>query len=199
MNYKTHYKRAFDLTLSLVAIPIVGLVISGTSLLIKLDDNGSVFYKSYRLGKNKSKFLMYKFRSMKMNAPDIRNQDGSTYNSENDSRITRVGKILRKTSIDEIPQLINVIKGDMSIVGPRPDTPEALEIYKNDESRKLEVKPGITGYNQAFFRNSIPQVYKFKNDVYYVDNVSFKFDCIIIWKTILSVLKRSNINNKGGK
>ncbi|KPG89172.1 sugar transferase [Staphylococcus hominis] len=196
MNYKTHYKRAFDLTLSLVAMPIVGLVISGTSLLIKLDDNGSVFYKSYRLGKNKSKFLMYKFRSMKMNAPDIRNQDGSTYNSENDSRITRVGKILRKTSIDEIPQLINVIKGDMSIVGPRPDTPEALEIYKNDESRKLEVKPGITGYNQAFFRNSIPQVYKFKNDVYYVDNVSFKFDCIIIWKTILSVLKRSNINNK---
>ena len=193
MNYKTHYKRAFDLTLSLVAMPIVGLVISGTSLLIKLDDNGSVFYKSYRLGKNKSKFLMYKFRSMKMNAPDIRNQDGSTYNSENDSRITRVGKILRKTSIDEIPQLINVIKGDMSIVGPRP---EALEIYKNDESRKLEVKPGITGYNQAFFRNSIPQVYKFKNDVYYVDNVSFKFDCIIIWKTILSVLKRSNINNK---
>ncbi|MDS3904491.1 sugar transferase [Staphylococcus hominis] len=196
MNYKTHYKRAFDLTLSLVAMPIVGLVISGTSLLIKLDDNGSVFYKSYRLGKNKSKFLMYKFRSMKMNAPDIRNQDGSTYNSENDSRITRVGKILRKTSIDEIPQLINVIRGDMSIVGPRPDTPEALEIYKNDESRKLEVKPGITGYNQAFFRNSIPQVYKFKNDVYYVDNVSFKFDCIIIWKTILSVLKRSNINNK---
>ena len=196
MNYKTHYKRAFDLTLSLVAMPIVGLVISGTSLLIKLDDNGSVFYKSYRLGKNKSKFLMYKFRSMKMNAPDIRNQDGSTYNSENDSRITRVGKILRKTSIDEIPQLINVIKGDMSIVGPRPDTPEALEIYKNDESRKLEVKPGITGYNQAFFRNSITQVYKFKNDVYYVDNVSFKFDCIIIWKTILSVLKRSNINNK---
>lgn len=196
MNYKTHYKRAFDLTLSLVAMPIVGLVISGTSLLIKLDDNGLVFYKSYRLGKNKSKFLMYKFRSMKMNAPDIRNQDGSTYNSENDSRITRVGKILRKTSIDEIPQLINVIKGDMSIVGPRPDTPEALEIYKNDESRKLEVKPGITGYNQAFFRNSIPQVYKFKNDVYYVDNVSFKFDCIIIWKTILSVLKRSNINNK---
>ena len=168
MNYKTHYKRAFDLTLSLVAMPIVGLVISGTSLLIKLDDNGSVFYKSYRLGKNKSKFLMYKFRSMKMNAPDIRNQDGSTYNSENDSRITRVGKILRKTSIDEIPQLINVIRGDMSIVGPRPDTPEALEIYKNDESRKLEVKPGITGYNQAFFRNSIPQVYKFKNDVYYL-------------------------------
>lgn len=196
MNYKTHYKRAFDLTLSLAAMPVVGLVISGTSLLIKLDDKGSVFYKSYRLGKNKSKFLMYKFRSMKMNAPDIRNQDGSTYNSENDSRITRVGKILRKTSIDEIPQLINVIKGDMSIVGPRPDTPEALEIYKNDESRKLEVKPGITGYNQAFFRNSIPQVYKFKNDVYYVDNVSFKFDCIIIWKTILSVLKRSNINNK---
>ncbi|PNZ24946.1 capsular polysaccharide synthesis enzyme Cap5M [Staphylococcus petrasii] len=196
MDYKNHYKRALDLTLSLAAMPVVGAVIVGTSALIKLDDKGTVFFKSYRLGKNKSKFLMYKFRSMKMNAPDIRNEDGSTYNSDNDSRITRVGKIIRKTSIDEIPQLINVIKGDMSLVGPRPDTPEALEIYKNDESRKLEVKPGITGYNQAFFRNSIPQEYKFKNDVYYVDHVSFKFDFIIIWKTILSVLKRSNINNK---
>lgn len=149
MDYKNQYKRALDITLSLVAMPVVGAVIVGTSVLIKLDDKGAVF-KSYRLGKNKSKFLMYKFRSMKMNAPDIRNEDGSTYNSENDSRITRVGKFIRKTSIDEIPQLINVIKGDMSLVGPRPDTPEALNIYKNDEARKLEVKPGITGYNQAF-------------------------------------------------
>lgn len=196
MNYKDNYKRAFDLGLSLAAMPVVGLVIVGTSVLIKLDDKGTVFYKSYRLGKNKTKFLMYKFRSMKMNAPDIRNEDGSTYNSENDNRITKVGNIIRKTSIDEIPQLINVIKGDMSIVGPRPDTPEALNIYKDDQVRKLEVKPGITGYNQAFFRNSIPQDYKFKNDVYYVDNVSFKFDFIIIWKTTLSVLKRSNINNE---
>ncbi|PTU84617.1 sugar transferase [Staphylococcus pasteuri] len=196
MNYKDNYKRAFDLGLSLAAMPVVGLVLVGTSVLIKLDDKGTVFYKSYRLGKNKTKFLMYKFRSMKMNAPDIRNEDGSTYNSENDNRITKVGNIIRKTSIDEIPQLINVIKGDMSIVGPRPDTPEALNIYKDDQVRKLEVKPGITGYNQAFFRNSIPQDYKFKNDVYYVDNVSFKFDFIIIWKTILSVLKRSNINNE---
>ncbi|RIL70420.1 sugar transferase [Staphylococcus devriesei] len=196
MNYKDNYKRVFDLGLSLAAMPVVGLVLVGTSVLIKLDDKGTVFYKSYRLGKNKTKFLMYKFRSMKMNAPDIRNEDGSTYNSENDNRITKVGNIIRKTSIDEIPQLINVIKGDMSIVGPRPDTPEALNIYKDDQVRKLEVKPGITGYNQAFFRNSIPQDYKFKNDVYYVDNVSFKFDFIIIWKTILSVLKRSNINNE---
>ena len=196
MNYKDNYKRAFDLGLSLAAMPVVGLVIVGTSVLIKLDDKGMVFYKSYRLGKNKTKFLMYKFRSMKMNAPDIRNEDGSTYNSENDNRITKVGNIIRKTSIDEIPQLINVIKGDMSIVGPRPDTPEALNIYKDDQVQKLEVKPGITGYNQAFFRNSIPQDYKFKNDVYYVNNVSFKFDFIIIWKTILSVLKRSNINNE---
>jgi len=131
MNYKDNYKRAFDLGLSLAAMPVVGLVIVGTSVLIKLDDKGTVFYKSYRLGKNKTKFLMYKFRSMKMNAPDIRNEDGSTYNSENDNRITKVGNIIRKTSIDEIPQLINVIKDDMSIVGPRPDTPEALNIYKD--------------------------------------------------------------------
>lgn len=196
MNYQNNYKRVLDLGLSLAAMPVVSLVLVGASVLIKLDDKGTVFYKSYRLGKNKTKFLMYKFRSMKMYAPDIRNEDGSTYNSENDNRITKVGNIIRKTSIDEIPQLINVIKGDMSIVGPRPDTPEALNIYKNDQVRKLEVKPGITGYNQAFFRNSIPQDYKFKNDVYYVDNVSFKFDFIIIWKTILSVLKRNNINNE---
>lgn len=194
--YKDSLKRAFDLVISILVMPIFIFISLMIGLLIKREDKGPVFYKSKRLGKDKKIFSIYKFRSMKVNAPDIRNEDGSTFNAENDPRITNIGKLIRKTSIDELPQLLNVIKGDMSIVGPRPDTPEALEIYKGEESRKLEVRPGITGYNQAYFRNSIPQSEKFKNDVVYVDNVSFLFDCKIILKTILSVVFRKNINNK---
>ncbi|WP_412520294.1 sugar transferase [Staphylococcus simulans] len=194
--YKRYFKRIIDLWLSLTFLPIFFWVFIIVSFLIKKEDNGPIFYKSMRLGKNQRMFEIYKFRSMKVNAPDIRNEDGSTFNSENDNRITSIGSVLRKTSVDEIPQIINVIKGDMSLIGPRPDTPEALKIYVGEESRKLEVKPGITGYNQAYFRNSIPQKEKFKNDVFYVDNLNFIFDFKIILKTITSVLAKSNINNK---
>lgn len=194
--YKNCFKRIIDLWLSLVVLPIFFWVFIIVGYFIKKEDNGPIFYKSKRLGKNQKTFEIYKFRSMKVNAPDIRNEDGSTFNSENDSRITKIGSLLRKTSVDEIPQIINVFKGDMSLIGPRPDTPEALNIYVGEEARKLEVKPGITGYNQAYFRNSIPQKEKFKNDVFYVDNLSLIFDFKIILKTVTSVLAKSNINNK---
>lgn len=194
--YKNCFKRMIDLWLSLVVLPIFFWVFIIVGYFIKKEDKGPVFYKSKRLGKNQKTFEIYKFRSMKVNAPDIRNEDGSTFNSEKDSRITKIGSILRKTSVDEIPQIINVIKGDMSLIGPRPDTPEALNIYVGEEARKLEVKPGITGYNQAYFRNSIPQKEKFKNDVFYVDNLNLIFDFKIILKTVTSVLAKSNINNK---
>src|SRR5699024_8221711 len=149
-----------------------------------------------RLGKKKKRFNIIKFRSMKVNAPDLRNDDGSTFSSNNDTRITHVGKFIRKTSIDELPQVINVIKGDMSFVGPRPDTVEALNIYEGNQIKKLDVRPGITGYNQAYFRNSISQKEKFENDLYYVNNISFLFDIKIILKTIQSVLIRENINSE---
>lgn len=170
---------------------LVILIVIGP--MIYLEDKGPIFYNAPRLGKDGKVFTMYKFRSMKVNAPDIRNEDGSTFNSEADPRLTRIGKFLRKTSLDETPQILNVIKGDMSIVGPRPDLPDALHVYNSFTKRKLEVKPGITGYNQAFFRNSVQPDHKFGNDVYYVDNMSFVLDIRIIAKTVGSVSKKNNV------
>ena len=194
--YKKYFKRIIDLYMCYVIFPpflIISLLIS---ILIKLEDGGHVFYRSTRLGLNKTHFKIYKFRSMKEDAPDYRNVDGSTFNSDDDPRITKVGRLLRKTSLDELPQIFNVIKGDMSFIGPRPDTVEAIDIYSKEEEKKLKVKPGITGYNQAFYRNSISQQEKFKNDVYYVDNQSLFFDIKIIIRTLYSVLLSKNINNK---
>lgn len=192
--YVNNIKRVIDIAFGLITLPFLLMVIIIFGILIKLDDRGPIFYTSDRLGKNKSVFKMIKLRSMKVDAKDIRNTDGSTFTGNSDNRVTKVGKVIRKTSVDELPQFINVLKGDMSLVGPRPDTVQALEIYNDEQVRKLNVKPGITGYNQAFYRNSIPQDEKFNNDVYYVDNVSFLLDLRIIVVTILNVLKRKNIN-----
>lgn len=179
-------------------MPLVLLTSILVGIFIKLEDNGKIFYTSNRLGQYQKIFKMYKFRSMKEKAVDYRNEDGSTFNSKNDPRVTKIGGFIRKTSIDEIPQLINVLKGDMSLVGPRPDTTEALNIYNNTEINKLNVKPGITGYNQAYFRNSIQQSEKFQNDVFYVNNLSFIMDTKIIFKTFKSIIIRENINNENG-
>lgn len=139
---------------------------------------------------------MYKFRSMYVNSPDIRNTDGSTYNAEDDPRVTTIGKIMRKTSVDETPQLLNVLKGDMSIIGPRPFVTTHYYGYdKLDEKlkKRLEVMPGITGYSQAYFRNSITQNEKIDNDCYYVDHLSLVMDLKIIIQTIKIVLKHENV------
>jgi len=130
---------------------------------------------------------------MKINAPDIRNKDGSTFNSEDDPRLTAIGRFIRKTSLDEVPQLLNVIKGDMSIIGPRPDLPEHQAMYEGNESRKLEVRPGVTGYNQAYFRNTIPWKKRIQNDIYYIDHLSCWFDIKIFFRTIASILKRESV------
>lgn len=190
------FKRVLDLLLSLILLPLMILVTIVIGPIIYFSDRGSIFYLSKRIGKRGRIFNMYKFRSMKMNAPDIRNSDKSTFNGVNDSRVTRIGKFIRKLSIDEIPQLINVIKGDMSFIGPRPNM--ATTLYADlDQIRKerLEVKPGITGYSQAYFRNSISAIEKYKNDVFYVNNISFLLDVKIFFKTIISVVFAKNINN----
>ena len=142
---------------------------------------------------NGTVFKMYKFRSMKLNAPDIRNEDGSTFNSEDDPRLTSIGKFIRKTSIDEVPQILNVLKGDMSIVGPRPDLPEHFNVYSESEKRKLSVRPGITGYNQAYFRNTIPWKERIQNDIYYIDHLSFWMDIRVVFKTAWSILSRKSV------
>lgn len=194
--YRNIIKRIIDLIVSLLAMPFVGLISIVVIPLIVLEDKGSAFYVSKRLGRFGKQFNMYKLRSMKMNAPDIRTKDNETYNSDDDPRLTKIGKLIRNTSIDELPQFVNVIKGDMSIIGPRPNL---WDREYNDlteiEQKRIQVRPGITGYSQAFFRNSISKEEKFKNDVYYVDHLSFSLDVKVFAQTIKSILFRSNIYN----
>lgn len=194
--YKYFIKRILDFILAIILLPLLIILTLLIAPLIKLEDGGSVFYISKRLGKKGKVFDMYKFRTMKENAKDIRNADGSTYNSRYDKRVTKVGKILRRTSIDEIPQIINILKGDMSFIGPRPDLPEHIMVYTKQEKEKLKVKPGITGYNQAYFRNSIKWKDRLKNDIYYVNHLTFIMDVKIFFMTFFSLLKKENIYSK---
>ena len=193
--YKRFGKRLIDIFVSLIGLPFFAIIFIIVAPIIYFSDKGSVFYNADRLGYKGKIYKMLKFRSMKMNAPDIRNADGSTFNSEDDPRVTKIGKILRKTSLDETPQILNVLKGDMSIIGPRPNLPSVpYDQLPEIERKRLDVRPGITGYNQAYFRNSVSSEEKFKNDVKYVESVSFAFDVKILFQTIKSVLKRENIN-----
>ena len=191
--YKNFIKRILDIIFAILLLPILLVLILLVGPLIYLEDKGKIFYNSYRLGKNGKVFKMYKFRTMKENSKDIRNSDGSTYCGKHDGRVTKIGKILRRTSIDEVPQILNVLKGDMSFIGPRPDLPEHIKLYTNDEKQKLKMKPGITGYNQAYFRNSIKWKERIKNDIYYINNVSFKLDLSIFLMTFVSIFKKDNI------
>lgn len=191
--YRDYIKRFLDLIICILALPIFILICIPVALAIKLDDHGTIFYLGKRIGRGMKEFSMVKFRSMQMNSPDIRNEDGSTFKSGTDPRLTRVGKILRKTSIDEIPQIINIFKGDMSLVGPRPSPIGNENLYPERYFRKLTIRPGITGYNQATLRNKATMEQRINNDLYYVDHISFWMDLKIIWLTLLFVLRRKNI------
>lgn len=191
--YRKFFKRIFDLIVAVIVLPFWLVILIVIGPIIYFQDKGSIFYNAPRLGKDGKIFKMYKFRSMKINAPDIRNEDGSTFNAEDDPRLTKIGKFVRKTSLDETPQLLNIIKGDMSIIGPRPDLPEHMELYEGIEKRKLEIRPGITGYSQAYFRNTIPWKERIKNDIYYIDHLTIWMDIKIFFKTAVSVLKRQDI------
>lgn len=194
--YKYFFKRLIDLTLILIALPFFEIIFVILAPIIFLTDRGPVFYNAPRLGKNGKVFKMYKFRSMRVNAPDIRNKDGSTYNGEDDPRVTWIGRIMRKTSLDEVPQLLNVLNGDMSIIGPRPFVTTHYYGYDKLEpkmKKRISVRPGITGYSQAYFRNSISQDEKIEKDCYYADHVSFALDIKIFFQTVKSVLMHENI------
>lgn len=197
-----YFKRLIDIVISIFIIPFVLIIIIPVAILIKLEDKGPIFYNAERIGRNGKIFHMFKLRSMKVNAPDIRTEDGSTYNSENDPRVTKIGKIIRKTSIDELPQIFNVLIGDMSLIGPRPDSAMYLDKYTKEEKIILTVRPGITGYNQAINRNSVGTKEKLKNDIIYVNKMSFIFDIKIVFLTIKTVLFSKNVfrneENKDG-
>lgn len=192
--YVHFFKRLIDILVGLCALPFVLIFICLFGPIIFLSDKGTIFYKAKRIGQDGKVFGMYKFRSMVMNAPDIRMANGDTYNGDDDPRVTKLGRFIRKTSLDEIPQILNVLKGDMSLIGPRPDPLDWLDKYKEEEKVFLNVRPGITGYSQAYFRNSADAQEKIDNDVYYAKNISFGLDLKIFFRTIKTVLFRENIN-----
>lgn len=191
--YQLVIKRIIDVFLCLFALPFVLLVALPIAISIKIEDGGPVFYKSRRIGKHFKEFNMLKFRSMKVSAPDLRNEDGSTFNSKNDDRVTRIGRFIRETSLDELPQFFNVLLGHMSLVGPRAGDVESKDTYEADEKDKLLVRPGITGYTQAYYRNNLGVREKRLYDAWYAHSVSAWLDLKILFKTVATVLKRENV------
>lgn len=198
--YKRFFKRGIDILGSLAVTPFVLLEICLLGPIIFFTDKGPIFYNGERMGKNGKKFKMFKLRSMYVNSKDIRNEDGSTFNSKYDSRVTPIGRILRKTSLDEFPQFLNVLIGDMSLVGPRPSlTTTPYSNYSDVRKKRVSVRPGVTGYSQAYYRNSIGQDEKFRYDAYYADNISFFMDLKILFMTVLTVVTNKNINTEENK
>lgn len=193
--YDKFGKRACDVAIGIVALPVVGTVIAACGAAIKLEDGGPVFYNAPRVGLNGRDFTMFKLRSMRENAPDLVMEDGSTYNGEDDPRMTRIGAFMRKTSLDEIPQFLNVLTGDMSVVGPRPDLRRETELYRPGEEVKLTVKPGVTGYAAVYGRNSLPWHDRLALDAEYVRKRSFLLDAKVFLKTFSTVFAQEGIYN----
>jgi lipopolysaccharide/colanic/teichoic acid biosynthesis glycosyltransferase len=186
-------KRCFDIIVSLIALIVFSPLFLLIALAIKLTSKGPVMFYQERLCRGAAEFTLFKFRTMIVNAPDLRNPDGSTFNSATDNRVTRVGRILRSTSLDELPQLLNVLLGSMSLVGPRPDQVDQEEFYVGNEWKKNLVKPGITGLAQINGRNAISWAARKQLDLEYVERQSLSLDLEILLKTIPYVLNRGDV------
>ncbi|MBI3248527.1 MAG: sugar transferase [Deltaproteobacteria bacterium] len=186
--YQAVIKSAFDRVGALVGLITLSPLFLLIALAIKLETQGAALFRQTRMGKDGESFTFYKFRTMYVNAPDIRNSDGSTFNAENDPRVTRVGHLLRKTSLDELPQLFNILTGEMSFIGPRPDMPDQIRFYNERRRKRLLVKPGITGLAAISGRNSNPWEQRRELDVQYVENYSLGLDLKILLRTIPVVL-----------
>lgn len=188
--YKKYIKRPMDFILSLMAIIILSPILLLTALLVRLKLGVPVLFKQQRPGLNGTIFTMYKFRTMS----DEKNKNGELLTDE--ERLTKLGFFLRSTSLDELPGLINILKGDMSIIGPRPLLVQYLPLYSKTQRRRHEVRPGLSGLAQVNGRNAISWEEKFDLDVKYVDHITFLGDWKIILKTIINVFKREGINSK---
>lgn len=188
--YRKYIKRLLDIVLSLLALILLLPVMAIVAILVRVKLGSPVIFKQKRPGKNEKIFTLYKFRTM----TDQKDENGQLLPDE--VRLTRFGKFLRATSLDELPELINIIKGDMSIVGPRPLLVEYLPRYNEEQRRRHEVRPGLTGYAQVNGRNAISWEEKFAYDVKYVEHVTFMGDLGIILKTIRQVLIRQGINSE---
>ena len=190
--YKNFFKRFFDFILSLVGLICVSPILLVVTVLLHFANKGAgAFFLQERPGLNGKIFKVIKFKTM----TDERDANGELL--PNNVRLTKIGRIVRAASIDELPQLINVLKGDMALIGPRPLMPRYLKLYSSEQARRHDVRPGITGWAQVNGRNAITWTDKFKLDVWYVDHCTFLLDCKIIYKTIVSVIKRKDIEYDG--
>lgn len=188
--YRKYIKRILDFIFAVVLLILLSPIMLLAAIAIKIEDpKGPVLFKQKRPGKNAKIFTVYKFRTMRVETE----KDGRPLSDM--ERITKVGTFLRKTSIDELPQLFNIIRGEMSFIGPRPLLVEYLDYYTPEQMRRHEVMPGISGWAQVNGRNAISWEEKFKYDVWYVDNMSFLLDLKIVFMTIYNILKREGINN----
>ncbi len=185
------YKRFLDILFSLIGLLLTWPILLVTALIIRITMGSPVLFRQMRPGLQGKPFVMYKFRTMH----DLRDEDGNVLPDE--QRLTRVGRFLRSTSIDELPELINVLKGEMSLVGPRPLLMEYLDRYTPEQARRHNVKPGITGWAQVNGRNAISWEDKFKLDVWYVDNWSLWLDIKILFLTVIQVFRREGISADG--
>lgn len=188
--YKHFFKRIFDFLISLIALLLIGWVLVIITIWLHFANKGAgAFFTQDRPGKDAKIFQVIKFKTM----TDERDADGNLLPDE--QRLTKVGKFVRSTSIDELPQLINVLKGDMALIGPRPLLPQYLPLYSPEQARRHEVRPGISGWAQCHGRNAISWTEKFKLDVWYVDHVSLLTDLKVIGITVKNVLMRKDINS----
>lgn len=189
--YRKYIKRVLDFTLSLIALIILSPIYLVLAILVRIKLGSPIIFKQERPGLNERIFTLYKFRTM----TDEKDENGKLLPDE--VRLTKFGKILRSTSLDELPELINIIKGDMSIVGPRPLLVEYLPLYNEKQRCRHNVRPGLTGYAQISGRNSISWEEKFNDDLMYIENITFTEDLKIILKTALKVIKREGISQEG--
>ena len=185
-------KRVCDIIIGLIALPFVLIIVAICAPLIYFEDKGPIFYNAPRVGKDGRDFTMYKLRSMKVNAPDLVMEDGSTYNGADDPRMTRIGAFMRKASIDEMPQFLNVLKGDMSIVGPRPEIPHFVEQFRDEVPLYMirhMVKPGMTGLAQVSgYRGDTSIRGRIDCDIAYIENWTIWLDIRIILRTFTSLV-----------
>ena len=190
--YKHFFKRFFDFCIALIALICISPILIVVTIWLHYANKGAgAFFTQERPGKDAKIFKVVKFKTM----TDERDEKGELLPDE--VRLTRAGKFVRSTSIDELPQLINVLKGDMALIGPRPLLVQYLPLYSPEQARRHEVRPGISGWAQCHGRNAISWTEKFKLDVWYVDHVSFLTDLTVIWITIKKVIQRADINEEG--
>lgn len=187
--HKQSAKRLMDLVIASLGLVLVSPLLLLLYLWIRLDSGGAVLFRQVRVGQGGRRFVLLKFRSMVAGAPDLRNQDGSTFNADDDPRLTRVGRFLRRTSLDELPQLLNVLQGDMSLVGPRPDLPDQVHYYTERQRKRLLVKPGLTGWAVVNGRNGLTWEERRELDVEYVERFSIWLDLQILLRTVALVLR----------